>query len=139
MARKKWAARILWWRGKNLKPRKNQLVSSRVIKAKTIEDLAKKLARARKRSWQLIETGGRQDPGGYFTRLLEKKITELSRTEKEILVDIILDSLRMQLDAGKGNVLRLALAKLTVEELTVLAEHFRVLHHDPQSSESSVS
>lgn len=138
MARKKWAARILWWRGKNPKPRKNQTVSSRLIKAKTIEELAKKIARARKRSWQLIESGGRQDPGSYFTRLLEKKITELSKTEKEILIEKILGTFPLKTDNDKS-ILTIALAKLSVEELKLLLEHVRVLFHDLQSTESAIS
>jgi hypothetical protein len=139
MPAKKWMARIHWWRGKISKPRKNQIVSSRIIKAKTIEDLARKLAGARKRSWQLIESGGRQDPGCYFTKLLEKKMLELSRTEKELFIAAILNSLPTKPDADTAHRLSLALAKLSMKDLRVLVEHFRVPHHDLQSTQSSIS
>lgn len=77
MAAKKWVARVLWWRGKNVRPRKNQRVSNGLIRAKSLEELVTKLARTRKRAWELLESGGRQDPGGYFTRLIETRIQEL--------------------------------------------------------------
>ncbi|MCI0618652.1 hypothetical protein L0244_37215 [bacterium] len=138
MPSKKWVARILWWHGKNPKPRKNQTVTSRLIKAKTIEELAKKITHARKRSWQLIESGGRQDPGGYFTKLLENKIVQLSKTEKEVVIDALLSSLPMQPDPSNAHHLTLALGKLSIEELRLLVEHLRVLH-DKQFTESPVS
>lgn len=139
MATKRWIARILWWRGKNPKPRKNQHVSSRLIKAKSIEDLAKKITRARKRSWELLETGGRQDPGRYFTKLLETQIEELSKTEKQIHIEAVLDLLSVQAETEKFRLLSMAFAKLTADELKVLLGELGVLTHEKQPAESPVS
>jgi hypothetical protein len=80
----KWCAKISWWAGSLAKPRSNMKVRVRVIRFKTIDELAKRLARSRYKAVELLGTGGRVDPGGFYTRMLVDRIDHY-RAEKKRL------------------------------------------------------
>jgi hypothetical protein len=76
---KKWTAKISTWNGSAPKPRKNQIVRSREIRAKLLDDLARKLSRTKYKAVELTSAGGHHDAGGYWTKKLVERV-EFHRT-----------------------------------------------------------
>jgi hypothetical protein len=74
--KKKWCAKISKWNGYSPKPRKNQKIISRVIRAKLLDELASKASKSRYNAIELVETGGHshRDPAGFFTKLFLERI-----------------------------------------------------------------
>lgn len=122
MAAKKWIVRISWWRGENAKPRKNQTVKTRLLKGKTLEELAGKIAKARWKSWEMLDSGGRQNPGNYYGAQLETKIRELMKSEKDVLIEQILTLLQIDAAEAGMDVLSSGLSKVPVNALTALKD-----------------
>ena len=79
--KKKWCAQIFWWRGESQKPRKNQKVTSHIVRAKTLEELEEKLAHKRFKRFELV--GEQKDPGGYFSQLLQQRLFKRHEAQKK--------------------------------------------------------
>ena len=79
---KYWCAKVEWWHGDLAKPRSNMKVRSRMIKRKTIKELAERLAHARFKRMTLVETPDSHPVTAYMMRLLEDKIIELQEVKR---------------------------------------------------------
>jgi hypothetical protein len=78
---KKWVVKLSWWRGTLPKPRKNMVVKNRLLRARTIEELAKKVAKSRYRTFSLEKWGDQPTPAGY-QEMLEARVKVLNEKKR---------------------------------------------------------